>query len=1116
MKAIAKGRCYANSTVQELAKHRKNVTQLNLNKIMKKNLLVLFMRITIHTLIVGTFFYWGSGVVWAINSDAQVMKDTPVLIPTATTQLHGFFSAVEKQTGFRFVYEKKIILNKSVEFSKLNTNLESALEEISRQSNLAFKQINQTITVKEKAPLIKTGVETSLEQLINGKVVDADGNPIPGATVLVEGTTAGSATDIDGNFVLDVPAGGVLLVSFIGYKSIRVDVGNQTEIIITLSEAESSLEEFVVVGYGSVERRELTGSVVSIGRQDIIAEPIYSFENLLQGRAAGVDVVADSYRPGAGSTVRIRGSRSLVAGNDPLIVMDGIPIEGNLMDINPSDIESIEILKDASATAIYGSRGSNGVILITTRRGFAGGTQIEYSGFAGIQTMANRVDLMDADRYIEMNREAARHQGSYTTDEALFLDWELEAIERGIDTDWQREAFQTGFQQNHQLSVRGGTEDTRYALSGTYLDHKAIVGNNDFSRFVGRLNLDQDVTSKFKVGVSAQVAYSAEYRGGNFRDLVLRSPLDWPERAEAALSSEFAVGESFPTLALNRDLFIDRRDRSRIITNVYGELDIIEGLSYRFNFAPDLTYSERGNHTWQTSTAGISNSRTSNILYENIINYNKDFGQDHKLRATGLYSVQTLRGMGSAVSVRGLPFEQQRYHNIGTGEETTGRSSFLNEWALESYMLRLNYSLKERYLFTLTGRVDGSSRLAEGNKYGLFPSAAFAWLLDQEDFMSGNSLFNELKFRASYGDVGNTGINPYQTQGRVQRTGYAFGNQSVFGFQSAELANTDLRWERTRQVDLGVDFGFLDNRIMGTIGVYQQNTVDLLMNRQLPPTSGFASVLENVGATRNRGFEFNISTVNVDAKSPGGFRWTTDILFHTNRNQIVELYGGKEDDPGNRWFIGQPINVYFDWEFEGIWQENERDLAGSFGQQPGDMKLRDVNNDGRIDADDRLILGSDIPSWTGSINNRINYKNFDLAFFIYTTQGITIFSQAGGTSLGGMINLRRGYNLNSRDIDYWTPDNPSNEYPRPRVRGHDYSTPMGYFDASFLRVRNITMGYSLPNQILDRLGLRKSRIYGGVQNPFTFTEFPGLDPEGARNHDMPNYRTFLLGLELGF
>lgn len=1083
---------------------------------MKKKLLILFMRITMRIFSIACLFYLGLGVGWAFNSDAQIMKEAKVVLSPEAKTLVDIFDQIESQTDFNFVYENALRKDDVLNIDLGKSNVEAVLEEISRKSNLVFKQINHTITVADKTPEDHSGEVADVMKIITGTIVDENGSPIPGATILVEGTSIGTATDLDGNFSIDAPSGAVLLVSFIGYESLRVEVGNQTKLNITLSEDESALEEFVVVGYGSVERREITGSIASIGRQDIVSEPTYSFESLLQGRAAGVDVVADSYRPGAGATVRIRGARSLVAGNDPLIVMDGIPIAGNLMDINPSDIESIEILKDASATAIYGSRGSNGVILITTRRGYSGGTQIEYSAFAGIQNIANKVDLMDAATFTEMQRDAARQQGSYTTDEDLFLDWELEGIQNGVDTDWQEEAFKTGFQQNHQLSVRGGTEDTKYAISGTYLDHKSIVSNNDFSRFVGRLNLDQEVSERFRAGVSAQVTTSEEYRGGDFGSIILRSPLDWPERAEGALSSEFAVGESFPTLALDRDLYIDRRDRTRIITNVYAEADIIEGLSYRFNFAPDLTYYDRGTHTWQTSTASVANSKTSNILYENIVNYSKDIGTAHKIRATGLYSVQNFRETGSGVSVRGLPFEQQRYHNIGTAEETTSRSSYLSEWALESYMLRLNYSMKDKYIVTMTGRVDGSSRLAEGNKYGLFPSMALAWLLDKEDFMSNNSIFDELKLRASYGDVGNTGIDPYQTQGRVQRVGYAFGDQSVYGFQSAELANSELRWERTRQIDIGVDFSLWNSRVMGTFGVYQQRTIDLLMNRQLPPTSGFASTLENVGATRNRGIEFNVSVVNIEAKRPGGFRWTTDFVFHANKNEITELYGGKEDDPGNLWFIGQPINVYYDWEYIGVWQESERDLANSYGANPGDMKLNDINNDGKIGADDRILLGSDVPSWTGSLNNRITYNNFDFAFFIYTTQGINIFSEAGGTSLGGMLNLRRGYNLNSRDVDYWTPDNPSNEYPQPRVRGHDYSTPLGYFDASFVRVRNITLGYSLPDKLLDRWGLRKSRIYSGVQNPFTFTSFPGLDPEGARDLDMPNYRTILFGIELGF
>lgn len=953
---------------------------------------------------------------------------------------------------------------------------------------------------------------------VSGEIRDSRSNEsLPGVNILIEGTGTGAVSDSKGQYSIDVPvSGNVLRFSFIGYNSQTIMVDHDQVLDIYLEPSVAALDEVVVIGYGRMERREITGSISSIDGEIISSEPVYSLENLLQGRAAGVEVVADSYRPGAGATIRIRGTRSFVAGNNPLIVLDGIPVEGDLSALNPSDIESVEILKDASATAIYGSRGANGVILVTTKRGPVDATFIEYSVNAGLQEVSKTVDLMNAERYIEMQRDAARREGTYTSDENLFLDWELEAIKNGVDTDWQQEAFTTGFQQNHQLSIRGGTEKTRYSLSGNFNEHQAIVKNNDFTRYVGRLNLDQTVTDILRAGISAQISTSREHRGGNFRDLVLRSPLDWPERGEEALRHEFAVGENFPMLNLNRDWFIDQRDLTRIIANIYAELNLFDGFTYRFNFAPDFNLYERGNHSWQNSTASVSNSRTRNILYENIIDFRRVFGDIHNLKITGLYSVQTNQQTGSAVSVRGLPFEQQRFYNIGTAEETTSRSSSLDEWVLESYMLRLNYSLMGRYLFTITGRVDGSSRLAEGNKYGLFPSMAVAWLVSDESFFDQNENLNELKLRFSYGDVGNTGIRPYQTQGRVSRVGYNFGDQSVFGFQNAELANANLRWERTRQLDFGVDFGFFDYRLFGSLGVYQQNTIDLLMERQLPATSGYSSTLENVGSTQNRGLELSLSGELVRAVQPTDFNWETTIIFHTNKNEIIELYGGKDDDLGNSWFIGQPINVHFDYDFYGIWQENERDLAAQYGAQPGDIRVRDVNGDGVIGPEDRVILGSENPSWTGSISSRMNYRSFDFSFMLYTAQGVTIWSQAGGTSLGGYLNLRRGYNLNSLDIDYYTPDNPSTEYPEPRVRGHVYFTPMGYFDASYVRIRNITLGYSLNANGLTRIGLSKARIYAAVQNPFTFTDFIGLDPEGARNHDMPNYITYSMGIEISF
>ncbi|GAA5219402.1 TonB-dependent receptor [Membranihabitans marinus] len=1063
---------------------------------------------------------------------------------------------ISKEFGVYFSFDRKLVENISVHYdSREEKSLENAISAVLEGTDLQFRMFDQEFIIiyrkDEQGMMSLRKMMTHMKKIVaeddsyllrptnrlplrkfydnpfrdlkgialnvSGVVRDNNEEPLIGVNVRIKGEDVGTSTDINGEFLIEnVNENATLVFSYIGYQTIEIPVDGRNKLDVTMITDSEVLNEVVVVGYGTVQRRELTGSVTSLDRREILSEPTYSVESVLQGRAAGVDVVATSFRPGAGATVRIRGARSMVASNDPLIVMDGIPIDGNLMDINPSDIASIEILKDASATAIYGSRGSNGVILITTRRGFDGKPQIEYSGSVGVQTISNKVELMDADQYVEMNREAARRQGSYTTDENLFLDWELEGIQNGVNTDWQDVAFNNGFQQNHQLSIRGGTEFTKYSLSGTFLEHNAMVDNNDFTRMVGRLNLDQKITDKLRAGISTQVVNSTEYQGGNFRDLLLRSPIDWPERAETALSSKFAVGESFPTLLLDRDLFIDERNRTRIITNIFGEIDLLEGLSYRFNFAPDLTYYDRGTHTYQTSVAGVSTQKTNNVLYENILTYDKTFFGKHKLKATGLYSVQNYKTTGFGVNVMDLPFEQQRYFNIGTAETTSSRYSSLSQWVLESYMVRLNYAYNSKYVLTLTGRIDGSSRLAEGNKYGLFPSIAGAWLLNEEDFIASSGFFDELKLRVSYGEVGNTGISPYQTQGRVQRTGYSFGDESVFGFQSAELANTDLRWERTNQVDIGVDFGFLDYRISGTIGVYQQHTKDLLMDRQLPPTSGFVSVLENVGATKNTGIEFNISTTNIESSRKNGFTWTTDLVFHSNKNEIVELYGGTEDDPGNGWFIGHPIDVSYDHQFEGIWQTDEKDLASTYGLQPGDMKLADINNDGKINGDDRVIIGSSVPGWTGSLNNRFSYAGFDLSVYVYTTQDVTIYSEAGGTSLGGMLNLRRGYNLNSRDVNYWTPSNPSNEFPRPRVSGHPYSTPMAYFDASYVRVRNIMLGYTIQEPLLKKLKITRARVYAGVQNPFTFTDFPGLDPEGARDHDMPNYRNFHVGFEVNF
>jgi len=956
------------------------------------------------------------------------------------------------------------------------------------------------------------------QHTVEGVVTEAEtGEPLPGVNIRVQDEGTGTATDDEGAFELEVASSDQTLVfSFVGYQTQVVPLEGRSFLEIEMEVQPLSGEEVVVVGYGEEQRRDLTGSVSSVPRQDLVEQGNYSIGDALQGEAPGVEVIADGYEPGEGSTIRIRGRRSINASNDPLIVVDGVPIAGGLEDISPSSVESVEVLKDASATAIYGSRGANGVVLITTRRGQEGETKINFSSEIGAQRISNKLDLMDADRYIELQRDAARQQGTYTSDEELFTDWELEGIERGVDTDWQDVAFDTGLQQNYSLSIRGGTEETQYAFSGDVIRHQAILDNNDYNRYLGRVNIDQEVFSALQVGLSMQASFSRTHRGANYRNLFLNSPIDWPGRAQKGLEGDLAVGENFPLLATEREFHIDRRDRTQLIANTYAELDLLDGLSYRANFAPDLAFSKRGYHSVQNSNASMSQARTTNLLFENILDYERDFGERHSLSSTALYSLQTNRRVGSSISVRDLPYESQRYYNLGTAEETSSRDSNLEEWTLESYMLRLNYDFLGRYLLTATGRVDGSSRLAEGNKYGLFPSMAVAWRISDEPFFQDQEFLTSLKLRVSYGDVGNTGIDPYQTKGRLNQVGYAFGDESVFGFENSELSNKELRWERTRELNLGLDFGLFNQRISGSINAYRQKTTDLLLRRQLPPTSGYGGTLQNVGATENIGLEANLSTVNIDT-DPGrrsGLRWTTDVNFSTNRNEIVSLYGGTEDDPGNEWFIGRPINVHYDYDYVGIWQDEEE--AARFGQEPGSIKVRDVNGDGEIGQEDRVILGSAQPSWIGSFRSRVAYRGFDFSFTVYTEQGRTIQSEAGGTSLGGMLNLRRGYNYNSRDVDYWTPDDPSAKYPRPRVRGRDFSTPLSYFDGSFVRVRNVNLGYRLSPSLLNGIGLRSARVYTAVDNPLVFTDFPGLDPEGARNHDMPNYRNLRIGINLGF
>jgi TonB-linked SusC/RagA family outer membrane protein len=958
--------------------------------------------------------------------------------------------------------------------------------------------------------------DLSKAQTVTGYVFSSETREaLPGVTILVRGTTTGTATDVRGEFSLNVPSlDETLVFSYIGYETIEVVLDGRTEIEIFLFPQAIVGQELVVVGYGAVERRDITGSVASVSSRDIQEVPVTDAGQALQGRAPGVVALSEGNRPGQGVTIRVRGRRSLTASNEPLYVVDGIPLEGGINDINPRDIQSMEVLKDASATAIYGSRGANGVILVTTNRGGNHATIVSYSGHTGIRSAHGTPDMMNGEQFAAMKAASGRD----------FTPVELEAIQRGVSTDWIDLLLEEGYQHNHQLSVSGGNESTQFSVAGNYFFDRGVISHQDFARNTFRLNLDHTVSDRFRIGTSTQLSRQVQNWGSNpYGGALATNPLAEPFDAAGNLIYRPGADPLIfnPLADLQDDVYIDERERIRIFSNIYASLNILENLNYRINFGPDFQDWRRG--VFQGSLTGArqfgtpfaekEHERRMTYTFENILTYDQNF-ENHALSVTGLFSVQESRMEWSRVAASELPYEHQRYHNIGTGATIEGLGSDLEEWGLMSYMARVNYRFMDRYLLTLTGRYDGSSRLSEDQRWGFFPSVAIGWRISDESFMQDSELFSDLRIRVSYGITGNTAIDPYQTRGGLSRTIYSFGDGSGFGFRPTSLANPDLRWETSATFNIGLDFGLWGDRVAGSFELYQTDTSDLLLSRVIPITSGFNSVLENIGDTRNRGIEFNINSNNINTAN---FSWSTNINIFANREEIVELFGTGEDDIGNQWFIGEPLTVWYDYDMLGIWQLDEATQAASYGRTPGEIKLRDVTGSGSITEADRVILGSDMPKFSLGVGNRFRYRDFDLSVFVFGSFGHTIYNQfkVNNSTLQGRYN-----NLN---VNYWTPENPSNDTPKPDgTREFPLnSSARGYEPGDFLKIRNIQMGYNLPVAATSRLGIMSARVYVNAETPFIFSRLDsGLDPEsygGVIGAGVgPTTRLFTVGVNLNF
>jgi len=1066
--------------------------------------------------------------------------------------LKSVLKDIEQQTGLSIIYEvNEVNGEKKITQSFKNTSVEKVLSEILGE-DLEFNIQNKMIIISKKDV---TGTSKKNLKKITGKIIDEKGEPVIGATVLEEGTSNGAITDVDGEFSLnDVIENSTLTISYVGYKTIQLKASDKKLSTIVLQEDSELIDEVVVVGYGTIKKRDLTGSVASLNSDVISSVPATSAVEALQGRASGVVVSTSNWAPGETPSILIRGKRSINASNDPLFVVDGIPVTGGMGEISPSDIESMEVLKDASATAIYGSRGANGVIIITTKQGKEGKTQIDYNGYVGVQTIQNKLDLMNGAEYAEYTREAYRNSSGsnkYLSDtpdkeQDMLLPmfkqdpYVLESVMMAYDENgnydpskirsynWFDDVTRNGLITDHQLNIRGGGAKTNFMASVTYNKTEGIMKDKDYERYSIRFNISHSINKYIKFGGQTQYSHSVQNRGSGMEtDMYLYriTPLGRFINEDGTYPG-LVGGDSqmYNPLMNTVEGAVDRPLKtSRYLGSYFVDIKFpVKGLSFRSNLGidsrtvQDYEYFASATTERQLGNSAASNSveKYSMITWENYFTYNRDFNEKHSLGVTLLQSIQQDLKETLGASVQNTPSDILKYYDLASGLLIDGVDSDYVKWNMASFMGRINYNYLGRYLLTVSARYDGSSRLADGHKWVLFPSAALAWRISDESFMKSLSWVDNLKFRLGYGKTGNSSVDPYQTRGKLGKKRYVYNNGAteIMGYAPSLMANSSLTWETTDQWNIGLDFGFLKNRINGSVELYLQNTHDLLLERQLLVVSGFSSVMSNVGSTRNKGIEITLNTRNIQTKN---FTWSTDWMFSANKEEIVELYNGKSDDIGNRWFIGNPIDVYYNYEKIGIWQNTPEDLAemAKFNEEGGNftvgsIKLRDVDGDYKITDKDKIILGNERPKFVASLVNNIEYKGFDFSIFLYASVGRMLKNDIEFMEKPGRANSVR--------VNYWTPNNPTNDFPRPSADTEklDYISTIGYDKADFLRIRNITLGYTLPKDLTQKVMLNKVRFYLSANNPFIFTNFTGVDPEGANGRTSPSYSTWMFGVNL--
>lgn len=933
------------------------------------------------------------------------------------------------------------------------------------------------------------------DKTVTGVITDAEnGDVVAGATVVIKNKKTSVVTDVQGVFSIKAADGDVLQVSNVGYAAIEVAVDFSASMQIKLTATNRQLNEVVVVGYGTKKRADVTGSVVTVPKSRLEKLPVTNILHAIEGSVAGVNITQFSSVPGSTAGILVRGQNSINASSTPFIVVDGIPMSktgGGTNDINPNDIASIEILKDASATAIYGMNGSNGVILITTKRGSTGKPVIRYSGYIGFDNIVKTLTPSTPEQYVQKYTDY-KTQVPSAPQTVLPNAYEIANYNAGKTVDWLKEVTQQGIVQDHNLSVSGGTKDMKYYVSGDYLKQEGAVKGYQYHRATVRANLDVNITDFLSVGTS--FFYTNNNFDGARANFYLAAAMS-PYGSLYDANGKYEKYPMRPELLYKNPLlglYNDRIDRNNNLNgNAFAEVKftgVLKGLKYRLNAGTNYITSRYGYYEGrdfdnQLGYANVSSSETNSWVLENILTYTKDFDMHH-LDFTGVYSSQQRAYFTSSASATGFINDELSFNNLGAGATQTS-SSYRDKYNIASQMGRINYSYNSKYLLTVTARRDGSSVMgANTTKYGLFPSVALGWNISRENFMNRFEVINNLKIRTSYGITGNEAISVYQTITTDASVRYPFTGVGNIGVLASNLGNGDLHWENSKTFNVGIDFSILKNRINGTVDWYQTNSEDLLLRRSLPIITGYSFVWDNLGKTQNRGIEVMINSDNVVTNH---FKWSSSANFSANKNKLVELYGDGKNDLGNRWYLGQPINIIYDYKMVGVWQVGEDASGWDPGATPGSLKFADINGDKKIDANDRTILGQTAPKWTGGLTNTFQYKDFSLNIFIQTFQGalknnvtLTYADEAGRMNI-------------PQETGYWTAENKSNTRPAlsyTNTRGYGYAS-----DNSYTRIKDISLSYNFPKAILEKIKLTNLTVYASGRNLYTFTNWIGWDPE---------------------